>query len=163
VIAPEHQRFPAYDLEGGIAIVDGAPASWCEQHDLEAGSRVITLAMRQPMRPLAFGLVRAERAARFVIGPVEIEGAGEHVSDRLLGVFAGELVHLALRLPGPAPVAVCAFGELPGFLPIGDHPGWTWRREAGSGEPFADVDVAAIARGRDVLVAAAQRLSAAGT
>lgn len=169
VIAAGHQRLPAYDLEGGIAIVDGVPAEWCDQRALEAGSRVIALVMRQPMRPLAYGIVRAERGARFVVGPVAIVAEAtridEHVSDRLLGVFAGELVHLALRLPGPPPLAVCALGDVPGFVPADAHPGWTWRREAGAADPFDGVDLAAIARGRDMLVEAslgAQRRSAAG-
>ncbi|HEV7557690.1 MAG TPA: fatty acid--CoA ligase family protein, partial [Kofleriaceae bacterium] len=160
IIAPEHRRFPAYDLEGGVTIVDGAP--WCRDNAIDARSRVITLAMRDPARPLALGAIRAERGARMIVGPVAVERPGEHVSDRLLGVFAGELVHLARRLPGLPPQAICVFGRATGteLVPIDGHPGWRWKRE-GPGDPLDGANLDELTGYLEILVLWAQRASAA--
>jgi long-chain acyl-CoA synthetase len=137
-IAPAHQRFAAYELERGLAIVDGWP--WASDGALDPCARPIALATRRPVTALAIAAVLPADAGvpvRLIVGPIAC-GA----SEAQLDVFAAELARLADLLPGPAPAAICALSERLGFEPIdptggsaphlasldGAH-GWTWRRE----------------------------------
>jgi hypothetical protein len=124
LIAPAHRRFAAYELDGGLAIIDGWP--WATRGALDPCARPIALATRRPVTALAIAaLLPADGApAQLIIGPVA-RGA----SEAQLDVFAAELARLASLLPGPAPVAICALSERLGFEPIDGARGWTWRRE----------------------------------
>lgn len=139
VAVPDHVPYPAFDLEGGVAIVDGWPPDWRTGGAvLDGGARVIALVARAPARPLALAVVQAGAAAaadaRFIVGPVAVPLPGGRVTDELVDVFAGELVALAELLPGPVPRALYA---LPagsargfagaGFAPLAGHPGWLGR------------------------------------
>jgi hypothetical protein len=140
---------------------------------LDPHARAITLAMRRPERALAFAaIVPAPLGAPAccVIGPVAAALGEARVTDPVLDVFAGELVHLADLLPGPPPRAICVLGDrrayaAAGFVAIDGAPGWTWRRT----EPLTADEQAAIgaalpeiARGADVLATwSGQRDSAA--
>jgi hypothetical protein len=124
-IAPAHQRFAAYELEGGLAIVDGWP--WARDGALDPCARPIALATRRPVTALAIAAILPADAgipARLIVGPVA-RGA----SEAQLDAFAAELARLANLLPGPAPAAICAQSERLGFEPVDGAPGWSWRRE----------------------------------
>jgi hypothetical protein len=126
MIAPAHRRFAAYDLEGGLAIVDGWP--WATAGRLDSCARPIALVMRRPVTALALAAIFPADAgvpARLIVGPIAC-GA----SAAQLDAFAAELPRLAKLLPGPSPATVCALSERSGFEPIDGAPGWTWRRES---------------------------------
>jgi hypothetical protein len=125
LIAPAHRRFAAYEIEGGLAIVDGWP--WASSGALDPCARPIALASRRPVTALALAAILpadTSVAARLIIGPIAC-GA----SEAQLDAFAAELARLVNLLPGPAPDAVCALSERLRFEPIDGAPGWTWRRE----------------------------------
>jgi hypothetical protein len=125
LIAPAHRRFAAYDLEGGLAIVDGWP--WASTGALDPCARPIALVIRRPVTALALAAILPADAgvpARLIVGPIAC-GA----SAAQLDAFATELARLATLLPGPAPAAICALSERSGFEPIDGAPGWAWRRE----------------------------------
>ena len=125
LIAPTHRRFAAYDLEDGLAIVDGWP--WASDGALDPWARPIALATRRPVTALAIAAILPGDAgvpARLIVGPIA-RGA----SEAQLDAFAAELARLATLLPGPAPAAICALSERLGFEPIDGARGWTWRRE----------------------------------
>ncbi|HEX3758944.1 MAG TPA: class I adenylate-forming enzyme family protein [Kofleriaceae bacterium] len=124
-IAPAHRRFAAYDLEDGLAIVDGWP--WPGDGAIDPCARPIALATRRPVTALAIAAILPADAgipARLIVGPIAC-GA----SDAQLDAFAAELARLATLLPGPAPAAICARSERLGFEPIDGADGWTWWRE----------------------------------
>jgi hypothetical protein len=126
LIAPGHRRFAAYDLEGGLAIVDGWP--WASDGELDPCARPIALATRRPVTALAIAAIVPADAgvpARLIVGPIAC-GA----SEPQLGAFAAELARLARLLPGPEPAAICALSDHLGFDPIDGAPGWTWRCES---------------------------------
>jgi hypothetical protein len=125
LIAPAHQRFAAYELEGGLAIVDGWP--WASDGALDPCARPIALVARRPVTALAIAAILPADAgvpARLIVGPIAC-GA----SEAQLDAFAAELARLANLLPGPPPAAICARSERLGFDPIDGERGWTWRRE----------------------------------
>jgi hypothetical protein len=124
LVAPAHRRFAAYDLEGGLAIVDGWP--WATLGSLDPCARPIALVTRRPVTALAIAAILPADgvAARLIIGPIAC-GASEVQLD----AFAAELARLATLLPGPAPAAICALSDASVFEPIDGAPGWTWRRE----------------------------------
>lgn len=150
-IIPEHRSYPAFDLERGLAIVDGWPAAWLgdpgaagpgHPEGFDPCARVIALVARRPLRPLALAVVQAGATAaggelRFVVGPVAVELARGPVAPDLLDVFAGELIVLAGALPGPHPALTCAYSAEPrvafagaGFAPVAAHAGWLTRPES---------------------------------
>jgi acyl-coenzyme A synthetase/AMP-(fatty) acid ligase len=152
-IVVDHRRYPAFDLESGVAVVDGCPASWTDDPaGLDPAARIIALASRRPPGPLALAVVQAgaadtSDAVRFVVGPVAAELADDRVTDDLLDVFAGELIVLAGLLPGSRPALTCVFSPHPraalsgaGFTAIPGHPGWM-RRPQGEASP-AVIDTA---------------------
>ena len=151
-IAPEHRPYPAFDLEHGVAVVDGCPPAWTgDSATLAPGARIITLVARNPVVPLALAIVQdgaagVAAAVRFIVGPIAVELPRRQVAGALLDVFAGELVVLAGLLPGPRPRAICAFPAGPrrafagaGFVPLPGHAGWLRRWEAvpAAGDPAA--------------------------
>jgi acyl-coenzyme A synthetase/AMP-(fatty) acid ligase len=164
-IVADHRRYPAFDLESGIAIVDGCPRSWiADTAGLDPAARMIALVARRPLHPLALAIVQAGATetgddVRFVVGPVAVALAGDQVTDDLLDVFAGELIVLAGALPGPRPALTCACSPAPrgaftgaGFAAIPGHPGWMRRPQ---GEAVPAVSDAALRE----LAAAATRLT----
>jgi acyl-coenzyme A synthetase/AMP-(fatty) acid ligase len=164
-IVRDYRHYPAFDLEHGVAVVDGCPPSWIgDTAGLDPAARLLTLVDRRPLRPLALAIVQAGAAdtgdeVRFVIGPIAAELAGDRVTDDLLDVFAGELIVLAAMLPGSRPALTCAFSPAPrrafagaGLVPIAGHPGWMMR-------PEGDTTRAASNATLRELAAAATRLS----
>jgi acyl-coenzyme A synthetase/AMP-(fatty) acid ligase len=165
-VAPGHRPYPAYALERGVAIVDGCPSAWIGEPDgLDAGARIIALVSPDPPRPLALAIVQAgaagAEAARFIVGPVAVELADGRAGDDLLDLFAGELVALVDRLPGPRAELTCALAAEPrpfagaGFIALADPPRWMMRFEAGPGAADGGIEPAL----RD-MAAAADRLAA---
>ena len=173
LIAPAHRRFAAYELDGGLAIVDGWP--WASDGALDPCARPIALATRRPVTALAIAAILPADAgvpARLIVGPI---GCG--ASEAQLDVFAAELTRLADLLPGPAPAAICALSERLGFEPVdptgGFAPrpathlaslegarGWTWRREptiTAQIEAAIRAALPRVAPAADVLAAWAQR------
>lgn len=125
LIAPTHRRFAAYDLDGGLAIVDGWP--WASDGALDPCARPIALVTRRPVTALAIAAIQPADAgvpARLIVGPIAC-GASEPQLD----AFAAELARLASLLPGPEPAAICALSERLGFDLLDGAHGWTWRRE----------------------------------
>ncbi|HEX4423538.1 MAG TPA: hypothetical protein VH165_36765, partial [Kofleriaceae bacterium] len=106
LIAPAHRRFAAYDLEGGLAIIDGWP--WASDGAIDPCARPIALATRRPVTALAIAAILPADAGvpALIVGPIAC-GA----SDAELDGFAAELARLAELLPGPAPAAICALAE----------------------------------------------------
>ena len=157
LIAPTHRRYPAYDLEGGLAIVDGCP--WAGGGALDPCARAIPLATRRPAAPRAVAALvpgPAGLPACFVVGPVAAE------PDAELEDFAGELVRLAGLVPGPTPAAICAFGDRATFAAAGlvampGAPGWTWRRDAAIDEAALRAALPDVARAIDVVAAWAHK------
>jgi long-chain acyl-CoA synthetase len=142
-VVPEHRPYPAYDLEHGVAVVDGGPPEWLGDASLlDPCARIITLVARRPARPIALAVVQAGApgvadAVRFVLGPIAVELPRGRVSDDLLDVLAGELIVLASALPGtPArrlyalPIAGRGGFAGAGFAAVaGDAAGWLVRGE----------------------------------
>lgn len=141
-VIPEHRPYPAFDLEGDDAVIDGCPPAWSgETAGLDPGARILTLVARTPPRPLALAIVQAgaagvDAAVRFVVGPIAVELPHGRVAGDRLDAFAHQLVVLAGRLPGPPARTICAFPAGPGgallgagFAPIAGHAGWV-RRDA---------------------------------
>jgi acyl-coenzyme A synthetase/AMP-(fatty) acid ligase len=156
LIAPGHRRFAAYDLEGGLAVVDGWP--WASDGALDPCARPIALATRRPVTALAIAAIVPADAgvpAQLIVGPI---GCG--ASEAQLDAFAAELARLASLVPGPAPAAICALSERLGFEPMDGAHGWTWRREP-TLTPRIEAAIRAtlprVARALDVLAAWAQR------
>ena len=124
-VVPEHRPYPAY-AHGEHMIVDGA---WIgEAAGIDPVARIITLAERAPLRPVALAIVQAGEKARFIVGPIAVD------PDRELGSFAAELVDLAGRLPGPPAEILCALPAEPRpyaeVVRAAAQPGW-WSLRAG--------------------------------
>src|SRR5262249_29625446 len=93
VIAPAPRRFGAYELEGGLAIVDGWP--WASDGALDPCARPIALTTRRPVTALAIAAILPADGgvpARLIVGPIACGG-----SEAQLDAFAAELA----PLPGP--------------------------------------------------------------
>lgn len=143
-VTPELRPYPAFDLEHGVAVVDGCPSSWIGEAVLDPAARIIAMVARRPARPLALAVVQAgaagaSTAVRFIVGPVAVELARGRVTDDLLDVFAGELIVLAGLLPGSDPEMICALSPEPrggfasaGFAAVGGAADWLMRREGGA-------------------------------
>lgn len=174
-VAPEHRPFPAFDLEHGIAVVDGCPASWAgDLAGLDPMARIITLVARRPPRPLALAIVQAARgvdaAMRFVVGPVAVALERGAATDDLLDVFAGELVVLAGLLPGPRAERICAHPVAPrrafagaGFVAFTQDARWLVRGGAvpAAHEPAIEGALAEVAAAAIVLADGARRCAEA--
>jgi acyl-CoA synthetase (AMP-forming)/AMP-acid ligase II len=135
LVAPDHRTFPAYNIEGGCAIVDGGVAPWFgDPTDHARGGRAIALVTRRPIHVLAIGYLQSGAprlaAARFVAGPFALAQPDGDVAGELLHVFAAELLRLVALLPGGRPRLVCARADaldsaFVGFAPLAD--GWLAR------------------------------------
>ncbi|HMG21235.1 MAG TPA: fatty acid--CoA ligase family protein, partial [Kofleriaceae bacterium] len=157
-VVPEYRPYPAFDLERGLAVVDGCPPAWIgDAAGLDPVARVIALVARKPLRPLALAIVQAGAtgagaAVRFIAGPRAVALARGRVTDDLLDVFAGELIVLAGLLPGPRAELICAYADPPrqayaaaGFAELAGRAGWAIRPEGSAVAPAAPaVDDAAL-------------------
>lgn len=107
------RSYPAFDLDNGVAVVDGIPHEWRRSDSvIDPYTRVIALVARRPTRPLAFGAIRSGADALVVLGPIAVALETAEVTRELLDMFAGELARLARLLPGePAEVRIDAAHE----------------------------------------------------